>query len=486
MSTIRARLTLGLVGALVPLLAAGAAALYLHMRAALQAQLDAALAARARALAAVVVRSDEGVAFDLDGDLRPWSEKPEDPDYFELTSAGGDLIARSRTLGSAPLPREGGALEAPRLWNVSLPGGRSGRAIGVRFVPTWDDEPAPRQAGEAVLLVVAVDRVGVDRPLRLLLSALLVVGLALLGCVALVVSRIVRRGLAPLDRLAAQAGRIDAASLGTRFPGQGLPGELRPICAALDELLERLERTFERERRFTADAAHELRTPIAELRALAEVNLRFPGDERATARAFRESVEIARQMEGLVAALLHLARSDAGAIRPAREPVALADVAGEAWRDLEGPAREKRLDVVWRCESAAEVSTDRALTRAVLGNLLSNAVEYAPPGGRVEVRIEPVPGGVLAMIGNTNDALVPEDLPHLFERFWRKDGARSPSGHAGLGLPVVAALARLLDVDVRVDLPAPSWFRVQLRFPAAGGPGPASLTRPDAVLSSST
>jgi two-component system sensor histidine kinase QseC len=319
--------------------------------------------------------------------------------------------------------------------------------------------------------VVAVDGAGLDRSLRLLLSALLVVGLALVGAAALVVTRIVGRGLRPLDRLAAEAGRIDGTSLGTRFPGEGLPGELRPICSALDALLQRLDRTFERERRFTADAAHELRTPIAELRSLAEVNLRFPGDARASARAFRETVEIAGQMEGLVAALLHLARSDAGALRPARAPVELAEAVREAWRDLEETAREKRLEVSWRCDDVAEAFTDRALARAILGNLLANAVEYAPPGGSVEVRLEPVAGGVVATIGNTNDTLVADDLPHLFERFWRKDGARRPSGHAGLGLAVVEALARLLDVDVRAELPAPSWFRVRLRFP--GTPGAA-------------
>ena len=119
-----------------------------------------------------------------------------------------------------------------------------------------------------------------DRTLATLQLVLAGSGLLLLAATALVVPRVLRRELKPLQSLAAEAARIDAASLSARFATEGLPGELAPIAARLNELLARLEDSFERERRFSSDVAHEFRTPVAELRSLAELAIKLP-DTRA-------------------------------------------------------------------------------------------------------------------------------------------------------------------------------------------------------------
>ncbi|HET6203248.1 MAG TPA: ATP-binding protein [Planctomycetota bacterium] len=474
MRSIRRRLTLGLLATLLPLLATGGAGLYLYVRRALLQQLDSTLADKARVLASLVVRSEGRVELDVDGEDLPEFGRDGDPEFFQISLQDGSTIARSRSLEGGALPLRAGSLAAPDFWDLSLPEGRAGRGVGVRFVPKTEEEdgsnpqaPAPRAASlaDSVLLVLAQDRSSVDHPLSILLTALLVVGALALGAASLAVTRIVGRGLSPLAQVANLAAGIDASSLGRRFPEADVPAELAPICARLNELLTRLEHAFERERRFTADAAHELRTPIAELRALAEVALRFPGDGEATARSLRDALDIARQMERLVAALLGLARCDAGRQLAVLETVDLGGLVREAWRDLDGTARARDLSVVLDVEGAGKVETDRALAGAILSNLLSNAVEHAPPGGRVECRANDENGTVVLSLGNTHDSLRPSDLPHLFEPFWRKDPARGRSSHAGLGLAVVAAFSRVLGIRVSPELPEPNWFRVRIPFP---------------------
>ena len=159
-------------------------------------------------------------------------------------------------------------------------------------------------AGSEAILVVASDRDDLDEALAALALALLGCGAALLAVTIVIVPRLLRRELAPLNELAERAAHVNADSLATRFPSDGLPGELAPISGRLNDLLARLEQAFERERQFGADLAHELRTPIAELRSLAEVALKWPDAREATTD--RETLAIALQMEGIVTRLLAL------------------------------------------------------------------------------------------------------------------------------------------------------------------------------------
>jgi len=148
----------------------------------------------------------------------------------------------------------------------------------------------------------------------------------------IVVPWVVRSGLKSLGRLANQAGQITASSLDTRFDLAHVPDELQPIYEKLNDLLGRLDDAFGRERRFTANVAHELRTPVAELRALSEVALRWPGDEKSAAQSFREVSTITRRMESVVTTLLALARSEAGASQATTASVDLSAEAADVWR----------------------------------------------------------------------------------------------------------------------------------------------------------
>jgi len=446
-SSIRRTLGLQLVIGLFLVLALIGGGIDLLVRRLLTAQFDAALGEKARVLAGLM--KEEHGAFELELETpMPEFERAAAPEYYEVW-LGERVFQRSPSLqGELPRPPRPGLSFA----HLLLPDGRRGRAASLRFPVRIDDDDrsAASRAPAQAELVVARGRDALDQPLASVRRALALAGLLLLVGVPLVVAAAVRRGLKPLGRMADRAARIDAASLDTRFTQPGLPAELHPIASRLDDLLARLSAAFERERRFSADVAHELRTPIAELRALAEVALQFPEGGEAS-HHFQDVLAAARQMEGLVTALLTLARCQAGRQPVARALVDLSRALDDAWAPLAEQARGKALRVQ---ASAPEtlVSTDRVMLGSILANLLGNAVEYAPAGGDLAWQVVRSDGAIQVVVTNTNAGLAREDLAHVFEPFWRKDPARSDGRHGGLGLSVAAAFARLIGAEVRLEL----------------------------------
>jgi two-component system sensor histidine kinase QseC len=290
--------------------------------------------------------------------------------------------------------------------------------------------------------------------------------LVLLIAILVVVTRVIPRSLRPLDDLARRAATIDAQSLNLRFPTAGLPSELAAIAARLNELLQRLSVSFQRERRFTADVAHELRTPIAELRSLAEVALAGPGDPKRDTVVLQDARDIALQMERLVTSLLALSRFQSGhqAVKP--EPVDVAAAINRAWLPLEGVARQRRLQIDLGDGATGQVAADPALFDSVLRNLLENAATYTPEGGRVAISTALEGDTTTITVANTSGDLDETDRPHLFEPFWRKDAARTDGFHSGLGLALVEAMVRVMGGVVSASLTPDGWLRFVVRMPS--------------------
>jgi two-component system sensor histidine kinase QseC len=441
-SSIRRRLMTSLLAGLTLVLGAGGATMYLRIRAILVGEFDRAERAEAALLVAQTEDDGEKVQVDVAGLSMPEFDRNE---YYQVWVANGQTVARSPSLGFDDLPKVSG--------DMVLPDGRPGRAILMRFVPlpAEDDQP-PNPNPPTVTLVVARDRSGLDRTLAGIGAGLLSIGALVLLATGLIVATAVRRGLAPLDAIARRAATIDASTLQVRFETEAIPSELRPIAARLNDLLARLDEAFQRERRVTADIAHELRTPIAELRAVAEVGTKWPDEA-----AFQDVLHIARRMETLVSGLLALARHDAGAEPVARESVALNGLVHDVWTPLADLARSRQLEVV--IDAEGHWKTDPVLFRMILSNLLANAVEYASARGRIDVKGDEA----RVDISNTTDRLTPEDLPRLFERFWRKDAARAEGGHSGLGLTLAESAAVALGLQLSAEMPDARTVRMSLR-----------------------
>jgi len=446
MNSIRKQLTISLLLGIGLLLVGSGAAIYFFTRVALVEEFDNGLRAKAVTMMSLTEQGDEGVKLDVPDSYREGAGML--PQYYELWLTNGAICSRSEALKRVELPLEFGPQNSPKIWNVELPNGEAGRAIGLKFTPAYEDEDARRRAPAEAILVVVAERQALDETLTVLAMVLGFTGLLSLLITLPVVNLALRRGLAPLGELARQATEITADSLQTRFPVESMPKELQPVTQRLNDLLGRLAESFERERRFSADLAHELRTPLAELRTLAEVELAWP--EGGSSEKHREILGIAQRMETMVTRLMEMIRSENGKIAVQVEVVAVAPLVEEIWAALAEEARKKQIQFSLKVPAEARLETDKSLIRAILTNLLSNAVEYTPDSGRVEISWRSETEELT--ISNTVEDLNAEDVGHLFERLWRKDKSRTGNEHCGLGLALSQTFAGLLGYRLKARL----------------------------------
>ncbi len=250
------------------------------------------------------------------------------------------------------------------------------------------------------------------------------------------------RSLAPLVAMSEQTARIGEKNLHERLQ-VGYPStELSQLAGAFNDLLRRLDRSFETMRCFMADASHELRTPLAVIRGETDVAL---AHERS-AEEYRGSLEIireeAKRLSLLVDDLLNLARADAGH-RPLRlEEFYLNDLVEECCRSVQALAARKRIQVTCSCPEDVPFRGDQELMRRLVVNLLDNGIRYTPDGGAVSVRVETQAASIRLVVSDTGRGIPPESAQRVFERFYRVDQARSRGeGGFGLGLPIAKWVA---------------------------------------------
>ena len=483
MKSIRAQLTLRLLVGGTLLLGAAGTALQWQVRRALTAGFDATLRATAQSLASLTEQKHGQVKLEFAGDNMPQFERENGPDVFLLRTAEGHEIERSHSLGTITLPLRADSPESPVIYNATLPDGRVIRCAGLRFTPPDEDaEPAKNHRGPKVqaLLVVGRDRAPLDHTLAALRASLLLVGAGTLAVLAALVRWGVRGGLAPRARRGESVAAVDAASLATRFSAGPLPAELRPIATRLNELLARLESAFARERRFTATAAHELRTPLAELRALAEVNLTTPATEIERTQSWRDTLAATLRMESLALRLLELARAEDPARVLHRQPVALAAAFANAWQPWAARAAGRGILLTTTLPTGFSVHTDPELLGVILGNLCANAAEHAPAGTPLRITATRTTCMVTLHFQNHAGDLTAADVPHLFERFWRKDTARADARHHGLGLALAAECATLLGAILTARLGTGGELEFSIQLPnGANSPAPLMSAAPE-------
>jgi len=459
--SLRRRLTLLLALGVAAVIAGAGLYLARNLGRHVTADYDQTLLTTAESLAALIEQEKGRIEFDYEP--MEGFEREEQPDYYEVRLEDGTVLDRSTRLAAAGanLPRAGFAGPGRRFADATLPGGRPGRVVHLAFTPR-PTQPEGEASAPAVVLAVARDRGHLDLLLARIRWTLVGFGGAAAALAVLLVWRVLATGLRPLDAIAAQVGQLDAHSLSARIHLPRTPRELAPTLAQLNSLLARLDASFERERRFTGNVAHELRTPIAELRSLAEVAARWPDDAAAVTRFFDDVRHIAGRMEHIVVDLLLLARCQAGVEGIERERVRLREIADATWSKLAPAAAARALELRLDLPTELEIESDRNKMEIILANLLDNAVSYSPAGSRIHCSAEANGAGFRLEVRNPASPLSDEDLGRLTEPFWRKAEARSTGGHAGLGLSLVAALAPILSLRFEVRQERDGTFRACL------------------------
>ncbi len=492
MRSLRGRLTGWLLAGMGLLLTAGGLVLNHIIGAQLLRTSDAALTSRARSLGTLAEEEEDGkIWLEFSGEFMPEFERTEKPDYFQLWLRGGPVIGRSRSLGSLNLSRVDAPLGQPLLSDIDLPDGRRGRQVEISFRPRREELEAeekegltpnpPSEAtgdGPSVTLVVAHGREELDALLASVRVALTLTVLGLLGGTILLVKSVVGLSLAPLDNLARRLETIDAESLGQELPeAADLPAELVPVVQHLEELLARLEESFARERSFSANLAHELRTPLAELRAATEVALKWPDGESSELDVIAEIRGIGLQMERVVVNLLALARYDGKQHEIWPSEVSLRELAASCWSACAPEAEGEGIALQLEVPDDLIVVIDREKLALILSNLFSNAVAHGRRGSPVTCSAAMEGAEFVLRVGNQTDRLAAEDLPRMFDRFWRKDAARTDGCHAGLGLTLVAALCGLLGLEKEARLVGGT-FEITLRGRALAALPPHPISSP--------
>jgi signal transduction histidine kinase len=228
-----------------------------------------------------------------------------------------------------------------------------------------------------------------------------------------------------------------------------------------------VEEAMEHMRRFMADAAHELRTPVTVLRTRAEVTLQQRRDPDEYERALQSIAREAERLAALVGDLLLLARADAGERLLRRERLFLDDIALDAAGAARVMAEPRAVSIEVGDVSEAPIEGDRQLVRQLLMIVLDNAVKFTPSGGRVRLSVATQNGHSVAVIDDTGSGIPPEQLPHVFERFFRGDPARGRAEGAGLGLSIARWIAQAHDADIGVDSEVGRGTTVTIRFPSS-------------------
>ncbi|MGF6903266.1 heavy metal sensor histidine kinase [Paraburkholderia sp. GAS348] len=278
---------------------------------------------------------------------------------------------------------------------------------------------------------------------------------------------VLRRGLRPVREIAARAAQISPASLSVRLDSEAAPVELRQLTHAFNAMLDRLADGYQRLSQFSADLAHEIRTPVGALIGQTQVTLAKPRDVDEYQQLLESNLEELSRLSHIAENILFLAHSDHAALSIDREPVDLREELVRIADYFEGPADERGMRFTVEAQGVASVNP--MLCRRAINNLVVNAVRYGANDTVVRLSgTQDEQGATVVVVENDGAPIPDEQLDRLFDRFYRADAARSAfTESSGLGLAIVKAIMHLHGGTARVVCPVPGVVRFELRFPGA-------------------
>ena len=409
------------------------------------------------------VRADLAVKKENQGELLAEEVASEAADYFVrvLDRRTGRVLAESPEMGKRLSPSVFPA--PPSDGHIPEEGTEYKTSAGKWFLLMSALAEIDRMMPRPVVLQIAQDRSD-DKAFadffRNLLLAVLVGGA---GCSAAVAVLVARRALRPLGEMVAAMEKVQTSHLQQRLDRDRWPKELDSLAAAFDEMLARLKESFERLSGFSADLAHELRTPIQNLRGEAEVAL----TRTRTAEEYREVIELSiEEYQGLASMidnLLFLARAENAETPLNRLTFKIGPEIDTILDFYDAAAREQ--NIALSRQGDADLHADAMLVRRAVSNLVSNALQHTSAGGQVLLAVKQANGSVEIQAQDTGCGIGPEHLPRIFNRFYRADAARSSnSGGVGLGLAIVKSIMDLHGGSVTAKSKPGEGTMITLRF----------------------
>jgi two-component system heavy metal sensor histidine kinase CusS len=394
---------------------------------------------------------------------------------IRVVSGTGLSLAETEGMKTLPVNSFPTAVGEPgRGINLHTRDGRHFRGLAVRTnTGGADDWPA--------VIQVAMDRSEEEELLADFRENLWVVlGGALAAC-AMVGYRIARRGIRPLSEITETARRIRSSNLGERIASGRLPAELHSLAETFNQMLDRLEQSFARLSRFSADIAHELRTPINNLRGEVEVALGKPRTALEYREVLESSLEECGRLARMIDSLLFLARAENPRTQIDREPFDVGRELASVREFYEASAAEAGVGLDVRIEGSVAADLNRPLFQRAVANLLAKAIAHTPPGGTVILGARDSGTATRVEVADTGCGIPAAHLAHVFDRFYRVDDARSSAeGGMGLGLAIVRSIVELHGGAVEIVSEVGQGTRAVMTFPRrtqAAPPGHTSSSK---------
>ena len=462
----RHRLSLWHTGAVAAVLAAGAFAGHWALARLVLNQVDAALMTLAETEASALQAEWPGSP--RVHELTPGSAQPSFirlDRFVQIVDLEGRVLARSANLGTARLPAPWAMLERLRAGEVVFQTfenfGEEPIRMAALSISVGDDRYVVQVSGS---LDDAHGVLNAGRWLFLGLSLLLLAGVAITSV------SFARRALRPVDEVVVQARRIGETNLGERLPHPGSQDELGRLIETLNAMLDRVERGVETQRRFTADASHELRSPLSRLRAEIEVTLRRPRDSAEYEEALRSCLEEVERLSQLTEELLTLAHLDADETRGGEAAaLPLLPIVEDAVRRMGTQAFRCAVRLVAGPQGAPIiVKVGPTSIGLALTNILDNAVKFSPADREVRVGISAEGTEALIVVSDEGPGLTPGELPRIFDRFHRGEAARAREAPGfGLGLAISRAVIERQGGSISADSGSGGGARFSIRLPLA-------------------
>ncbi|HSY51839.1 MAG TPA: ATP-binding protein [Thermoanaerobaculia bacterium] len=440
-NSVRARLTFWYTAILALVLIIFSAVSYVLLAREIRAENDASLANTAHEFAAAFDPADRSRGRDVLLDFRY-----SDREILVLSPNANVVVVSKSKIGLEERRRVEAFVRAGGTGLHTIPGGEGGEGLRIIATPIsvvgthYTVVVARDLSQQSDRLQNAAHAVFFGIPVALLVAA---AGGYLLA----------RKSFAPVTMMSMKARQIGAETLDERIEIGNERGELGFLAATLNGLLERLQLAFESQRRFMADASHELRTPIAIIQGEADVALARadrPADD------YRESIEVmqraARKLTRIVQNLFLLARGDAGRYPTSISRFYLGEVVADCIRGMRSVAQARDIELSCSAEEDVVILADEELIHRLVLNLVENAVKYTPGGGQVHADVRTDDGHCLIRVSDTGLGIPPADHTRIFERFYRGDRARPENaGGAGLGLPIARWIAELHGGELRLE-----------------------------------
>jgi heavy metal sensor kinase len=374
--------------------------------------------------------------------VSPWDR------YFEMRDPFGHHDPRWQRQHSTQLPLSPQALQNAK---AGLPTVETVKSLGRYPVRVLTQPVLERGQVISVLQVgMSLESLYVTRRRFLLIMAgVLPLGLLLAGGGGWLLAR---RALAPVDRMTEAARRIGAAHLAERLEESGVDDELDRLASTLNAMLGRLDAAFRQIRQFSADASHELQTPLTILKGELEVALRAPRSPEAYQDHLRSALEEVDRIARLVEGLLLLARADAGVLRMDRKAVDLAQLVEEVYQQVKVLADSRDITLDLEAVEPLTIQGDYDRLRRLLLNLVDNGIKYTPHGGQVSLALQRHGAWAALRVSDTGIGLSPAEQERVFQRFYRAAEAREQSQvGAGLGLCIAQSIAEAHGGTMQID-----------------------------------